>query len=275
MTFPLDAYLARLSLAKPNASLSALRQVQNNQQKTIPFENIDPLRGIVPSLDPEDLFHKLVSEQRGGYCFELNGLFGEALRALGFAIQPVLARVRLGAPVGGPKAHLAWIVTLDGEEWLADTGFGGPGPRHPIRVVPGLVQTEEYESFRLVPDSATGDLVLERMEPKGWFALYSFDRAPVAASDIAAGNFLSAKWTGLSPFPDNLMMSIRTADGRVSVFNRTVTQVVGGGAATRRRLGTPDELGALMKADFALDLDSRSVREIWLRLEAREPGVAA
>lgn len=192
MTFDLMTYLARIGIDHVAPTIEGLRRLQEAQQRTIPFENIGPFAGAVPSLQPDAVFRKLVLEKRGGYCVELNGLFGEALKALGFRAEPILGRVRLGAPVGGPRAHLAWLVSIDGDEWLADTGFGGPGPRYPVETTPEMVQREGPDSFRFVRDRTTDELVLERLEVEGWFAIYSFDRYPVVAGDVDAANFLSA-----------------------------------------------------------------------------------
>jgi N-hydroxyarylamine O-acetyltransferase len=268
MKFDLKKYLARVKLAEVPPTIEGLRQLQDAQQRTIPFDNIEPFGGIVPALEPELVFRKLVTERRGGYCVELNGVFGEALQALGFNAQPILARVRLGAPTGGPRAHLAWIVDIDGEEWLADTGFGGPGPRFPVKLAVGANHREGTENFRILQDKATSELVLERLEPQGWFALYSFDRYPVVPGDIDAANFLSAVWAGRSPFPNNLMLNIRTADGRASLFNRVATEVDAEGKAAQRTLASPTDLQSVLKDVFALDIDCAQSAAMWARLDA-------
>lgn len=103
MPFDLAAYLARLGLAAPAATAAGLAGLQQAQLRAIAFENLDPLLGRLPDLAPDALMRKLVAGRRGGYCFELNGLFGAAL-----------ARVRNGAPEGGARTHLAWIVTIEG-----------------------------------------------------------------------------------------------------------------------------------------------------------------
>lgn len=94
------------------------------------------LLGAVPDLSDAAVWEKLIEARRGGYCFELNKLFGHALVALGFDVQPILCRVRMGAPAGGPRTHRAFIVSIGGVDWLADAGFGGPGPAEPLAGVP-------------------------------------------------------------------------------------------------------------------------------------------
>lgn len=134
MTFDLSTYLARIELpaAACPPTLAGLARLQHAQMSAIPFENLDPYLGAVPDLAPEAVWQKLVVARRGGYCFELNQLFGRALTELGFQVRPVLGRVRMGAPVASTRAHLAWIATVDGADYLVDTGFGGPGAIAPL-----------------------------------------------------------------------------------------------------------------------------------------------
>ncbi|MCF6367468.1 arylamine N-acetyltransferase family protein [Rhizobium halophilum] len=205
--FNIDQYTQRTGLASCQANEAGLFALQRAQLSTIAFENIDPYLGSVPSLESHQIWAKVVTGGRGGYCFELNCVFGEALRHFGFTARPILGRVRMGAPVGGIRAHLAWIVMIGGEEWLADAAFGGPGPRDPMRLQPG-VQVSGGTEFRLRRDQETGECVLERHNADGWFGLYGFNELHFTREDIEGANQLCATWDML-PFRNNLMMSIR------------------------------------------------------------------
>jgi N-hydroxyarylamine O-acetyltransferase len=127
--FDLDEYLARIGLSgRPD-----LAQVHRAQATSIPFENLDPQRGVPVSLAPEDLKRKLVTQRRGGYCFEQNLLLKTALEALGAQVDLLLARVRLGA--GGatrPRSHLVLRVHAQDASWHADVGFGHGAPLEPL-----------------------------------------------------------------------------------------------------------------------------------------------
>src|SRR5690606_16267355 len=82
--FDPEAYLARLAIDAPKPGADGLAALQEAQLSAIAFENLDPLTGRVPDLDPQALADKLLARRRGGYCFELNSLFGRALSAFGF-----------------------------------------------------------------------------------------------------------------------------------------------------------------------------------------------
>jgi N-hydroxyarylamine O-acetyltransferase len=105
--------------------LPTLRSLHRAHVTSIPFENLDVQLGEVPSLDPDAIYDKIVERGRGGWCYEMNGLFGAALQAIGFDVMRVSCGVmrqdggndRLGT-------HLALVVDCDGP-WLCDVGFGG------------------------------------------------------------------------------------------------------------------------------------------------------
>ena len=91
---------------------------------TVPFENLDIGRGTRIVVDEEANFDKIVTRRRGGFCLELTGLFARALRALGFRVDVIGARVMIDGRLGHPRSHMVLVVHLD-EPWLADVGFGG------------------------------------------------------------------------------------------------------------------------------------------------------
>lgn len=275
MTFDRDLYLGRIGLAGADIAPTAggLKQLQRAQMGAIAFENIDVLLGGVPDLDPAAVWSKTVLSARGGYCLELNQLFGLALDAFGFRAVPVLGRVRMGAAAGGPRAHHAFVVTIDGGEWLADTGFGGPGPLGPVSLSTDESQDIGGEVFRVLSDSATGEQVLERKNGEEWFALYGFDRVPVAAPDYHAANFVCARWE-MSPFPNHLMMTIASRQGRVSLFNRDAKHVRDG-QLDQWTISSRAELQAMFADLFRLRIDASTVASVWAKIEAASEAKAA
>ena len=100
----LDAYLARIGLGSPRAARDWPSCIARTSP-SIPFENLDPRRGVPVSLEPDDLEDKLVRRRRGGYCFEQNLLLKAALEAHGFEVDLFLARVRVGRPAGHSAAE--------------------------------------------------------------------------------------------------------------------------------------------------------------------------
>ncbi len=265
MGFDDFAYRARIGLPqRPQADLIGLTQIQLAQLSAIPFENLDPLTGNIPDLAQEALWDKLVMRGRGGYCFELNGLFGQALEAYGFKAQPIMARVRNGAPQGGARSHMAFIVTISGTEYLADCGFGGGAPILPMRLQTDDVQEIRCETYRVRIDTETNEEVVERLVGDDWYSLYGFDRARVQPIDFEAANFVTARWEK-APFPNNLMMAIVTREGRNTLFNKTL-KISENGENESRRIESFSEFRSAMTGKFALPDDEVLLQLAWQRL---------
>jgi arylamine N-acetyltransferase len=123
--------------------LPTLRSLHRAHVLSIPFEALDVQLGIVPSLEPDAIFEKLVERRRGGWCYEMNGLFGAALEAIGFTVTRLSCGVM--RQDGGEErmaTHLALLVDCDGP-WLSDVGFGG-SLLEPLPLVAGSREDAPY-----------------------------------------------------------------------------------------------------------------------------------
>src|SRR5574337_1757624 len=154
-TEPIDlqAYLERIGVRTSFApNLQTLRAIITAHVATIPFENLDPFLGVSPALDIASVQRKLVHDHRGGYCFEQNRLLSDALRAIGFQVTDLAARVLWGQPDAAitARTHMLLRVEVDGRPWLADVGFGGNTPTGPLEFVPDVEQATPHEPFRLI-----------------------------------------------------------------------------------------------------------------------------
>ncbi|WEJ99673.1 MAG: arylamine N-acetyltransferase [Candidatus Sphingomonas phytovorans] len=203
--FDLDAYLARIALKeRPLADAEGLAMLQRSHRLAIPFENLDIILGRGIRIDSESVFAKLVTAKRGGYCFEHNRLFLDALTSLGFEARPLLARVWLGATDTPPLAHVFSLVTIDGQEWVADPGFGGSyTPIMPLAEGP-VVDAPDGARFRLERDTLHGWMLLRDGHPgttdgrgagEGFQPQYSFTLGQVWDADL----HLSNHWTSTAP----------------------------------------------------------------------------
>jgi N-hydroxyarylamine O-acetyltransferase len=206
MPFDLDAYLARIGLpAAPPPTAEGLALLQRAHRLTIPFENLDVILGRGIAIDSDSVFAKLVTARRGGYCFEQNRLFGDALDALGFVWRPLLARVWLGiegAPP--PKTHTLNLVTIEGQDWIADAGFGG-SYAPPMPLADGeTAAAPDGALYRLMRDPLHGWMLERDGHPgttdgrgtgEGWQPQYSFTLEAVFTADL----ILSNHWTSTAP----------------------------------------------------------------------------
>ncbi|TMK23584.1 MAG: arylamine N-acetyltransferase [Actinobacteria bacterium] len=187
-------------------------EVHRAHATSIPFENLNPRRGIPASLAVEDLQQKLVAERRGGYCFEHNLLLAAALEALGAEVGLLLARVRLGADPGvtRPRTHLLLRVATDGELLHADVGFGLGTPLEPLPFGPGAEHDQSGWRFRVVEDGP--ELVLQTADGDEWLDLYGFLAQPVPMVDVETSNWFTSTHPR-SPFVSGLSVGTQELDG--------------------------------------------------------------
>ncbi|MGZ4350307.1 MAG: arylamine N-acetyltransferase family protein [Solirubrobacteraceae bacterium] len=207
-SFALSAYLERIGAGRD----AGLAGVHRAHVTSIPFENLDPHRGVPVSLEVADLQRKLVDERRGGYCFEHNLLLAEGLRALGAEVEPMLARVRLGRPRDAPRprTHLVLRVRAGGAVWLADVGFGNGTLLQPIPFGPGAEHEQSGWRFRVVQDGA--EHVLQTADEAGWVDVYGFVPDPVPVIDIETSNWFTCT-NPRSPFVAGLIVAVNRPDG--------------------------------------------------------------
>jgi N-hydroxyarylamine O-acetyltransferase len=218
----------------------------------MPFENFDILLGRGIALEPAALCNKLVYRARGGYCFELNGLFLMALHAIGFEARPLLARVHLVDPPSG-REHQLSLVTLQGRRWIADVGFGSFGFRAPIPLEFNRPTTHDGLTFRLVEAEPFG-VMLQLLKKGRWLDLYSFDLGRVFPADIAVGNhFTSTHPSSLFTFAR--VAALLTPTGRVSLLNRTL-RIVTTGAEHVQELAEGQAYLDALKTHFGIELDA-------------------
>lgn len=100
--------------------------------------------------------------KRGGYCFELNGLFLMALKYFGFDARPLLGRVHVtGTPTG--RGHQVELITIEDTLWIADVGFGEDTPAAPIPLELNRPTTLARQTVRLVDDERFGIMVQNKL----------------------------------------------------------------------------------------------------------------
>lgn len=251
--FDVDAYLKRIGLGAPPApTAEGLHALHRAQPLAIPFENFDILLGRGISLEPEAVFDKLVRRPRGGYCFEVNGLFLRALQAFGFEARALLGRVHIAGPVTG-RSHQLSLVRVGGEDWIADVGFGSGTALAPMRLVLDEPQQVPGSVRRYVADETYGTVLQQRGED-GWSNLYSFDMCHVIDSDRAMGNHFTSTHPG-SFFTWARVATRPTATGRVSLMDYTLRRVEDG-RETVTRLEEGEPYLAALRENFGIGIDA-------------------
>jgi N-hydroxyarylamine O-acetyltransferase len=208
------AYLNRIAykgLLTPNEE--TLFSLHRSHMFTVPFENLDIGLGRKIVCDENRFLHKIVDQRRGGFCYEMNGAFAALLRALGFQVTLLSARVSRDDGSDGPEFdHLTLRVDLE-QPWLADVGFGDSFVE-PLRWQPGLEQEQFGRRFRLV--SEDGRLRYEANLDGSWKNQYTFTLQPRQLSEFA-GMCRYHQTSPDSPFTHKRVCSLATPEGRITV----------------------------------------------------------
>lgn len=248
--FDLTTYFQRIGYqGEARADLATLNDLMRAQVRHVPFENLDVQAGKPISLVPEDIVAKLVDGGRGGYCYEVNGLFAMALTALGFDWRFVGCRP-MTYPARRPRTHMALLVSIDGEEWLCDTGFGSYGLRAPLRFEDGEVRQDD-DRFQLQQNA--DEFVLSALVEGEWASQYGFDLSPHEWVD-----FLPANWFN-STHPETLftqhrVVTLQTEAGRHILFDNRLKTVTANGIEVRELADA--EVAGVLRDLFGLALPS-------------------
>lgn len=252
--FDLDAYFQRIGYdGERTPTLATLQAIHLRHASTIPFENLAPFLCQPVRLDLASLQHKLVQSERGGYCFEQNLLLHAVLRALGFQVSGLAARVRWNVPdeVVTARGHMLLRVELDGQTYLADAGFGGLTLTAPLALAPDRVQPTPHEPFRIITD---GDgYLMQAQIGQEWKSLYRFDLQQQYLPDYEVSSWYLSNHPN-SHFVTGLMATRPDRDCRYALRNNQLTIHHLRGDSERRVLTTTAEIRAVLEDAFHITL---------------------
>lgn len=271
MSFDLAAYLERVRMpARPTLDADGLARLQRHHRLAIPFDNLDVILGRGVAIDGASVFAKLVTAKRGGYCFEQNRLFGDALAALGFEARPLLARVWLDAAEPTPLTHTFSLVTVDGQDWIADPGFGG-SYAPPMPLVDGAeADAPDGARFRLSREEdgwmlwrrGSAGTTDGRGTGPGWQRQYGFTTAAAADADLAMG----AHWSATAPasrFVRHAVVSLVLPRGFASLTD-THYRRRAGDEETSAEITDPRVYRMRLSLMFGIDLTKEEVARLGL-----------
>ena len=247
-----DGYLRRIEYdGSREPSATSLRGLHRQHLFAIPFENLDIPLGTPIILDPALIYEKIVARHRGGFCYELNGLFCELLRALGFRVQMLSARVRREDGGFGPEFdHMLLKVQLD-EPWLVDVGFGDSFVDPIVFHAGGADQVNGHRYVVLPIDD---EWQLLREDGKGKVPLYAFHDVPHALSDYDDMCTFHQS-SGQSHFTRSWICSRATPDGRITIANMRLI-VTDGTRRDESQLDSEEELRRCLDELLGIKLDA-------------------
>ena len=248
-------YLARIQYLNPiKPDAQTLQGLQLAHLSNVPFENLDIALKRPIQLTEEALWNKLVVQKRGGFCYELNGLFAALLKEIGFDVTYLNARVfRPNGTLGIDFDHLTLLVRIPGQpdRWLVDVGFGDSF-NEPLRFDERGEQVQGLRSYRLeqTPD---GYIVWQKNYDGIWERQYFFDLKPHKFSEEYESACLYHQTSPRSSFTRRRIISKATSEGRVSLEEERLI-LTRDGRRTERPIENKEEYDRLLKQYFDITL---------------------
>jgi N-hydroxyarylamine O-acetyltransferase len=265
----LQAYLDRIGFeGEVRVDAATLAALHRAHLMAIPYENFDVQLGRPVTIDPEAAFEKIVTRRRGGWCYEMNGLFGLALQTIGFPVTRLaggVVRSLMGEVMVGN--HLVLRVELDGRPWIADVGFGD-GVLEAFPLAQGPVRTGGFD-YRL---ETLGD---------GWWRFHNhpLGGAPDFDFQLEAADpaVLREKCLWLQTAPDSPFVQNATAQrhrpGEILILRGRILKRVRPDGAQDHLVASADELVDILAREFDLDLPEAA--SLWPRIAARHEALFA
>ncbi len=245
-------FSAALDLAAPQPSSQLLGALHQAHLLAVPFENLSIHYAQLIILEDTALYDKIVRRQRGGFCYELNGLFAWLLRQLGYTVTLLSARVAQADGDYSPEFdHLTLQVRdVNGIDWLADVGFGDSF-RLPLQLQPDTEQDGgDGFTYHLRVDAGDASWLVQRQGKEDWETQYRFTLRPHIMADFAE-RCLFQQTSPDSQFTQRRICSLALPAGRITLSDlRLITSL--NGVRDERELDSEDEYRDVLAQRFGI-----------------------
>ncbi|SHL84406.1 arylamine N-acetyltransferase family protein [Flavobacterium saccharophilum] len=251
--FNLQQYLDRIKFSgEIELTIEGITKLMRSQLFSVPFENIDVQAGKVISLNGDDIVNQIVNLNRGGYCYQINGLFSLALQEIGIPHYYVAARPLVN-PGQNAKTHLGIIATIENEDYLIDLGFGGNSIRQPLKLSEiGTEIQHDSDTFTLVK-TEDNDYLLQILIAQEWTNLYSFDLSPQRWIDFKPANYYNYSHPD-SVFTQKLIVVLQNPLGKKILSKNSLKSVTNG--ITELLSFEDEQLENILVSEFNLKVES-------------------
>ena len=252
----IEQYLRKLQLNdfEPTVNLATLTKLQDAHLKYIPYENFDCLNGKITSLKRQDMFNKVIMHNRGGICFELNGLYNWLLESLGFDVTSYSARFIDKMETYQLRRHRVMCVALGDKRYLTDVGVNSESPRVPLEITEGLIQSDGISQYKFTRSEFWGWLLWQKERGKIWKRLFCFTEEPQIDKDFITASF----WCDAhpdSPFIKSKKLSIFREDCNITIRGNYLKFYLGGRVKYRYKINTGAELKEILWEYFGINVE--------------------
>lgn len=254
----IEQYMRRLQLWdwQPQADLVTLRLLQDAHLRMIPYDNFDCLNGRISSLDHQEMFNKMILHNRGGICFELNGLYNWLLESIGFEVVSFAGRFIDKVEPYQLRRHRLQCVTLEDKRYITDVGVNSESPRMPLELAENLVQDDGISQYKFTRDDFWGWLLWQKEARKPWKRMLGFTEEQQIDKDFILPSF----WCDAhpdSPFNKNKKLSIFREDCNITIRGNYMKFYLGGRVKYRYKISTGEELKEVLWEYFGINVEYR------------------
>lgn len=236
----IERYLKKLSVEHGTPSPEYLKELHYKHLLRFPFENLDIHNDTPIVTDVKYFYEKIINNNRGGFCYELNGLFNDLLKAEGYKTYFVSCNVFISEESGfSPDYdHIAIIVNTEDGEYLADVGFGD-NFLEPLK----LIFDQPVEQFGILYrlSKISDDEILFEKSRDGidYLKEYKFRLIPKELNDFSQ-RCDHQQTSPESHFRKGRICSIATHDGRISLSDKMLIITKDG---VRNEIAVSDKAG--------------------------------
>ena len=246
-------YLDRIAYSGSTApTWETLRELHRAHLMAVPFENLDIHLEVPIELSVPAFYDKIVHRLRGGFCYELNGLFAWLLEQLGYRVSLLSARVASAGSLSPEFDHLTLLVESDAQ-WIADVGFG-EWSMEPL-VMERFDDQQNGGGYSLIEEA--GSWTVRKPIEGGWEPQYVFSLTPHSLEEFEA----RCRFHQTSPeshFTRKPVCSIATPDGRITLSGHRVI-VSSGGRREEREVEGAEAYRSVLSKEFGVDLTRRDI----------------
>lgn len=268
--FDLDKYLERISVSNcKNISLEFFKKIHFGHVTKIPFENFDIHLNREINLTPQAIYEKIVLSNRGGYCFEMNGLLAECLKELGLEVKTLLARPRYNYSGIKANTHMLVHVTIKGISYLCDVGFGNLSILEPISIVENKNYSQYGHIFRVTKNLEFGYILTKISLEKDLIDLYSFKLDSHYPADFQLANYYTST-SKESIFTNNIMCSIYSIDGNKHQLLNTSYSLKSGNSIDKKILKSADAFDQIIQEIFNIKFSTEEVKGLFEKAQEFE-----
>ncbi|MTI30467.1 arylamine N-acetyltransferase family protein [Xanthovirga aplysinae] len=258
-----EKYLKRLNIdySGKEHTIQFVNELVKKHIATFTFNSIEVLLGKeLISLETSDVFHKIVTQGRGGYCFEHNKLLYQVLEELQFKVRPFLGRVLNNRDIDAPRTHRLTLLKLKGDRYLVDVGFGPWGPREAIKFSEIPTVCKGGQTYRI--NQKEKDQYLLQIFKDGEFAtLYSFDLVEFTPSDFLLSHFYSHRHPQAG-FVNNLVVSKVLEEEILSLRNREL-QVIKPAKTKTTEIESAEHLQKILSTEFDININIEGCKKLY------------